>query len=83
MADKAKPEGNRKRSIDLPMREMGSQEVSKPSSSPGTIQAVVRVVEEFHFAHFYLACGHLITVNKHELRDKHPQQMECPACAKG
>lgn len=75
MARKAKPEGNRKRSIDLPTRETVSQQVSKPGSIPETIQAVVRVVEEYHFAHFYLACGHLVTVNKHDLRNKHPQQM--------
>ena len=68
MTGKTKPEGNRKWSIDLSVRETGSQQVSKPGSSPGTIQAVVRVVEEFHFVHFYLACGHLTTVNKHDLR---------------
>jgi hypothetical protein len=68
MAGKAKPEGNRKRSIDLPLRETGGQQVSKPGSSPETIRAFVRVVEEFHFVHFYLACGHLTTINKHDLR---------------
>jgi hypothetical protein len=52
MTGKAKPKGNRKPSIDLPARETGSQQVSKPGSSPGTIQAVVRVVEEFHFVSF-------------------------------
>jgi hypothetical protein len=52
-----------------------------PRSAP--MQAVVRVTEDVNFAHFHLACGHLVTVSKHDLRNKSPVQMNCWACSLG
>jgi hypothetical protein len=90
MAGKVKPGGIRKRHMDVPTRETGSQQLEKNepvtsnhSATPETMQAVVRVAEELHFVHFYLACGHMITVNKHDARNKHPELMECWACSQG
>ena len=44
-------------------------------------QRVVRLVSETTFVHFYLACGHLITVSKSGLEGAWPREMECWACA--
>jgi len=40
----------------------------------------VRTVKEGTFIHFYLACGHLITVQKDDLTGDLPTKMECWAC---
>jgi hypothetical protein len=32
--------------------------------------------------HFYLACGHLITMEKGELKGASPAQMKCWACVR-
>jgi len=45
------------------------------------MREVVRLEEESGFVHFYLACGHLITIGKGNLKSQ-PAQMECWACAK-
>lgn len=45
------------------------------------VQAVTRVAEETSFVHFYLACGHLVTIKKGDLPDKQPQKLECWACS--
>ncbi|MGO9515557.1 MAG: hypothetical protein ACLPND_00780 [Candidatus Korobacteraceae bacterium] len=50
------------------------------SSRPKAVQAVVRVVTENTFVHFYLACGHLITMEKAELKGASPSQITCWAC---
>jgi hypothetical protein len=50
-------------------------------SNPKVVRTVVRVVEDGAFVHFYLACGHLITVRKDELKGALPRQMKCWACA--
>jgi hypothetical protein len=46
-----------------------------------TAQRVVRSVSETTFVHFYLACGHLITVSRNELEGAPPSKMDCWACA--
>jgi len=50
------------------------------SSKPKALQTVVRVVTENSFVHFYLSCGHLITMEKGELKGPLPAQMSCWAC---
>jgi len=50
------------------------------SSKPKVVQPVVRVVTENSFVHFYLACGHLITIEKGELKGPLPAQIRCWAC---
>jgi hypothetical protein len=88
MPRKAEPGGHRKRIVVAAMRETENQqpkrearEESKPGSTSATMRAVVRVAEEPSFLHFYLACGHLVTVKKGDLRNKQPQEMECWACS--
>ena len=56
-------------------------EESEPDSNPKFEQAVVRVVGEGNLVHFYLACGHVITIEKRDLKGERPKQMECWACA--
>lgn len=48
--------------------------------NPKIVQAVVRVVTEEPLIHFYLACGHLITVQKDDLKVDLPTKMVCWAC---
>jgi len=43
---------------------------AKPDSTAATVQAVIHVAEETSFVHFYLACGHLITIKKGEMPGK-------------
>lgn len=52
-------------------------------SNPNVVQAVVPVLQDISisFVHFYVACGHLITVRKDELKGALPGQMKCRACA--
>ena len=50
------------------------------SSKPKAVQPVVRVVTENSFVHFYLACGHLITMEKGDMKGALPVQMNCWAC---
>lgn len=82
-----KPGGRKKKSFaPVPASWLGQpvekrHEQSNPDSNPNVVQAVVRVVEEATFTHFYLSCGHLITVQKGELKGERPKQMECWACA--
>jgi len=52
------------------------------ASKPKVVQAVVRAVTEGAFVHFYLACGHLITIEKGELKGPSPAQMRCWACVR-
>ena len=84
MAGKAKLRDNRERIVvESPTESQRPEKTEQEASKPQTMQAVVRVEEDFNFVHFYLACGHLITVNKNDLRNKHPEQMECWACLQG
>jgi len=86
MASKGKP-GGRKQQISMPAspsaesrRLRKGHEESKPDSNPKIGQAVVRTVSEGALVHFYLACGHLITVQKGDLKGAAPTEMECWAC---
>ncbi|MFZ0704561.1 MAG: hypothetical protein WAM71_03075 [Candidatus Korobacteraceae bacterium] len=56
-------------------------ETSKANAAVSTSQRVLRSVAETTFVHFYLACGHLITISKSELEGALPGEMKCWACA--
>ena len=51
------------------------------SSDPKHIQPVMRSVADGIFIHFYLACGHLITISKSDVGERSPSTIECWACA--
>ena len=63
---------------------------SNPDNQTGTrnntpaeqkiMQSVVRRVQESLLVHFYLACGHMITMNGGELKAAFPSSIECWAC---
>ena len=55
-------------------------EESKPDSNLKIVRAVVRTMSEGTLIHFYLACGHLITVQKDDLKGDLPANMACWAC---
>jgi hypothetical protein len=62
-------------------RKLKHGETSKGNSNVLTAQRVVRSVSEATVVHFYLACGHLITISKSELVGTLPGEMRCWACA--
>lgn len=84
MVGKAKPGGRRKQIAVIPTPKAAQQRLEKHSeeSKPdlNSIQAVVRIAEESSFVHFYLACGHLITIGKADLKGARPHEMDCWAC---
>jgi hypothetical protein len=45
------------------------------------IQLVLRSISESAFIHFYLACGHLVTVARGDLGTELPSVLDCWACA--
>jgi hypothetical protein len=51
------------------------------NSDPNHMQPVLRSVTDELFVHFYLACGHLITIPKGEITGTLPRTIECWACA--
>jgi hypothetical protein len=60
-------------------RQSGVLPVKK--SEPKIMQPVVRRVQERAFVHFYLACGHMITMRKEKLVEgSFPSLVECWAC---
>jgi hypothetical protein len=46
------------------------------------MRLVVRTVRESVFVHFYLVCGHMITMNKEDVKETSPISIECWACEK-
>jgi hypothetical protein len=44
------------------------------------MQPVVREAQEGILVHFYLACGHMITMRKEDLEESSPSSIECWAC---
>jgi hypothetical protein len=44
------------------------------------MQLVVRTVRESIFVHFYLVCGHMITMINEEIKETSPIVIECWAC---
>ena len=44
------------------------------------MQPVLRSVSESAFVHFYLACGHLITIARGDLGTELPSVLDCWAC---
>jgi len=52
----------------------------KQPDSPQIMQKIVRTVQQSFFVHCYLACGHLITVHKIDLKEPFPASIECWAC---
>jgi hypothetical protein len=53
----------------------------EPDSDPTHPQPILRTVDDGVFVHFYLACGHLITVAKNNVGERLPRNLECWACA--
>lgn len=88
MTNKPQPRGRRKRIFEPAAPEVARQQLvkdrkeSKPHSNPKVVQAVVNVVTEEPLVHFYLACGHLLTIAKRDLKGAQPKEMECWACAR-
>lgn len=63
------------------LQQLGKRhEESELDSNPKIVRSVVRTVKEGTFIHFYLACGHLISVQKDDLKGDLPTKMECWAC---
>ena len=44
------------------------------------MQPVLRTVRENSFVHCYLACGHMITMHKEDLKESSSSSIECWAC---
>ena len=44
------------------------------------MQLVVRTVRESVFVHFYLVCGHMITMTNDDIKETSPISIECWAC---
>jgi hypothetical protein len=44
------------------------------------MQLVVRTVREIPFVHFYLICGHMITMTNEDIKETSPISIECWAC---
>jgi hypothetical protein len=44
------------------------------------MQLVVRTVRENVFVHFYLVCGHMITMTNADIKETSPISIECWAC---
>ena len=44
------------------------------------MQLVVRTVREGVFVHFYLVCGHMITMTNDDIKETSPISIECWAC---
>jgi len=44
------------------------------------MRRVVRTVGLSPFVHFYLACGHMITMREEDLEENSPSSIECWAC---
>jgi hypothetical protein len=44
------------------------------------MRRVVRTVRESPFVHFYLACGHMITLHEENPTEKPASSIECWAC---
>ena len=44
------------------------------------MQLVVRTVRESVFLHFYLVCGHMITMTNEDIEETAPISIECWAC---
>lgn len=59
---------------------MGERPRPNVTSKATVVQAVLHTVTEGSFVHFSLACGHLITVEKGDLKGPLPTQMKCWAC---
>jgi hypothetical protein len=45
------------------------------------MQPVLRSVTESSWVHFYLPCGHLITMPKADIGETMPREIDCWACA--
>jgi hypothetical protein len=51
------------------------------AAEPKIMRRVVRTVQESPLVHFYLACGHVITVHQQDLKESSPHPLiECWAC---
>jgi hypothetical protein len=50
------------------------------AAEPKFMQRVVRTVRESPFVHFYLACGHMITLQQENPTEKPASSLECWAC---
>ena len=50
------------------------------AAEPKFMQRVVRTVRESPFVHFYLACGHMITLHQENPPERPPSSIECWAC---
>ena len=44
------------------------------------MQLVVRTVRDGVFVHFYLVCGHMITMTNGDIKETSPISIECWAC---
>ena len=51
-----------------------------PAAEPKTTQPVLRIVREGAFVHCYLACGHMVTMHKEDLKEPSPPSIKCWAC---
>ena len=45
------------------------------------MQPVLRSVTESIFVHFFLPCGHLITMSKADISETMPREIDCWGCA--
>jgi hypothetical protein len=48
--------------------------------NPKIMQSIVRMVRDHSFVHFYLVCGHMITMTDEDLKETPPTSIECWAC---
>jgi len=50
------------------------------AAEPKIMRRVVRMVQESPLVHFYLACGHMITLLQENPTEKLASSIECWAC---
>ena len=65
----------------MPSKDRGSDKKSeahqkKSTSEQKTVQPVIRTVREGSLLHCYLACGHMITMHKEDLKESSPSREE-------
>ncbi len=58
----------------------GETHQKKSAAGQETVQPITRTVREGSFVHCYLACGHMITLHREDLKEASPSSMGCWAC---
>ena len=78
------PKWQRKGGVVTPKKSASDKKIESHQKNVAAeqeiMQPVIRTVRENSFVHCYLACGHMITVHREDLKESSPSSMECWAC---